>query len=65
MIKTRNFKNKTLLKMTALVLFPFSLFGGIALTHNQKAHATETSYSYKTMHEEKANFSNPSFKIPR
>ncbi len=59
MIKKRYNSNSKCLKLCALFLFPFALFGGIALTTNN--HITRASEGYVRYYNEKVNLTNSNF----
>ncbi|MBO5394550.1 MAG: hypothetical protein J6A28_01425 [Clostridia bacterium] len=61
MKKTRNFTNKTFLKLAAFLCFPCALFGGAMVSAPKTANAEQTSYSYSEGHREANNVTNPSF----
>ncbi len=59
MIKKRYNSNSKCLKLCAIFLFPFALFGGIALTTNNQTIAS--SESYVRYYNEKVNLTNSNF----
>lgn len=59
MIKKRYSTKSTILKLSAFLFFPFSLFGGIALS--QSADATEATSNYVYSYSESVNLTNSSF----
>lgn len=63
MLKTRSKYKSNMIKLCALFLFPFSLFGGLALKdiNSAQSNAEQTAVDYVTTYQENVSVTNSSF----
>ena len=62
MLKSRKSSKSNIIKLSALFLFPFSLFGGLALKEiNFQTNAEQTAVDYLPSYEENVSVTNSSF----